>query len=267
MAFGPDSVALRRRVRPAGEREGAAAGQTSAARARSAASAIAKIAERRPRRAVGRGPAEHRLYGGVEMLGAAAVAFPRGRLYEVAAGRIDGVAEALVGRAGRKLHTVTDVGEFNNDHPPPPQNGDAVPGAQPVRPGQPRQEALHQRRQLQPGARGRSADRRARILATFYPGPVTVGMAVAPTRRRSTLPSTATHPTCRAPGTSPPSRRRARCEGGHGLTTPIDMAFAKDGTQHVSSSTPRSSTSKHLRYVANTDRCSGSTRTGRSPRC
>ena len=105
------------------------------------------------------------------------------RLYEVAAGHMTVSPKLSWVAPGRKLHTVTDVGEFNNDHPPPPQNGDAVPGGNPYD-----LVSLGKKLYISDGNYNRvlEADPLTgglRILATFYPGPVTVGMAVGPDRK------------------------------------------------------------------------------------
>ncbi len=71
------------------------------------------------------------LYGGVEMLGAASVTVLDNRLYEVAAGHMTvSPALSVIDRDGT-MTKMADLGEFNDDHPPPPSNGDAVPGGNP----------------------------------------------------------------------------------------------------------------------------------------
>jgi plastocyanin len=192
------------------------------------------------------------LYGGVEMLGAAAVAFHGGRLYEVAAGHMTVSPKLSWVAPGRKLHTVTDVGEFNNDHPPPPQNGDAVPGGNPYD-----LVSLGKKLYISDGNYNRvlEADPLTgglRILATFYPGPVTVGMAVAPDQKEIYVAQYGNAPYLPGSGyitaVTPEGKVRKAVTG---LTTPIDMAFGKDGTLYVLQYAARFD-SKHLRYVANT---------------
>ena len=107
-----------------------------------------------------------------------------------------------------------------------------------------------------------------RILATFYPGPVTVGMAVGPDSKEIYVAQYGNAPYL--PGSGYIDRRHAGGQGDGrrvtGLTTPIDVAFAKDGTMYVLQYAARFD-SKHLRYVANTGgAASGSTRTARSTR-
>jgi plastocyanin len=192
------------------------------------------------------------LYGGVEMLGAAAVAFHGGRLYEVAAGHMTVSPKLSWVGPGRKLRTVTDVGEFNNDHPPPPQNGDAVPGGNPYD-----MVSLGKKLYISDGNYNRvlEADPLTgglKILATFYPGPVTVGMAVAPDRKEIYVAQYGNAPYLPGSGyitaVTPEGKVRKAVTG---LTTPIDMAFAKDGTMYVLQYAAKFD-SKHLRYVPNT---------------
>lgn len=67
------------------------------------------------------------LYGGVEMLGASGITVMNGQLYEVAAGHMTVSPElSKVSLDGTITH-IADVGAFNNLHPPPGDNGDAVP--------------------------------------------------------------------------------------------------------------------------------------------
>ena len=71
------------------------------------------------------------LYGGIEMLGATGMAVLNGALFELAAGHIT-VSPALsrVTPDG-KLQTVADIGAYNRAHPVPGDNGDAVPMGNP----------------------------------------------------------------------------------------------------------------------------------------
>ena len=71
------------------------------------------------------------LYGGIEMLGATGMAMLDGALFELAAGHIT-VSPALsrVTPDG-KLQTVADIGAYNRAHPVPGDNGDAVPMGNP----------------------------------------------------------------------------------------------------------------------------------------
>ncbi len=71
------------------------------------------------------------LYGGIEMLGATGMAYLNGTLYELAAGHIT-VSPALsrVTTDG-SLQQVADIGAYNRLHPAPGDNGDAVPMGNP----------------------------------------------------------------------------------------------------------------------------------------
>ena len=162
------------------------------------------------------------------MLGAAAVAFHGGRLYEVAAGHMTVSPKLSWVAPGRKLRTVTDVGEFNNDHPPPPQNGDAVPGGNPYD-----LVSLGKKLYISDGNYNRvlEADPLTgglRILATFYPGPVTVGMAAAPDQKELYVAQYGNAPYLPGSGyitaVTPEGKVRKAVTG---LTTPIDMAFGE----------------------------------------
>ncbi len=71
------------------------------------------------------------LYGGIEMLGATGMAFMAGTLYELAAGHIT-VSPALSRvNANGSLERVADIGAYNRAHPVPGDNGDAVPMGNP----------------------------------------------------------------------------------------------------------------------------------------
>ena len=121
--------AVRRRIGPAGERDRAAARQLRRLRPdRHARRASRRSPRRRPRPAVASPAcrtsactAASRCSARPRSPSTGAAVRGRGRPH-------DRVAEALVGRRpAASSRTVADVGEFNNDHPPPPQNGDAVP--------------------------------------------------------------------------------------------------------------------------------------------
>ncbi len=71
------------------------------------------------------------LYGGIEMLGATGLALLNGALFELAAGHIT-VSPALSRvTADGKLQAIADIGAYNRAHPVPGDNGDAVPMGNP----------------------------------------------------------------------------------------------------------------------------------------
>jgi plastocyanin len=67
------------------------------------------------------------LYGGVEMLGASGLTVMDGQIYEVAAGHMTVSPQLSKVSPDGKLTHIADVGAFNNLNPPPGDNGDAVP--------------------------------------------------------------------------------------------------------------------------------------------
>lgn len=189
------------------------------------------------------------LYGGVEMLGAAAVTFFGGRLYEVAAGHMTVSPKLSWVGPGDELREVSDVGEFNNDHPPPPQNGDAVPYGNPYD-----MVALGRKLYISDGNYNRVLEAdpytgALRILATFYPGPVTVGMTPSPDGKELYIAQYGNAPYLPGSGyitaVTPDGKVRKAVTG---LTTPIDMAFGKDGTLYVLQYAGKFD-AKNLKYV------------------
>ena len=71
------------------------------------------------------------LYGGVEMLGASGVTVMDGQLYEVAAGHMTVSPQLSKVNPDGTLTHIADVGAFNDKNPPPGDNGDAVPMGNP----------------------------------------------------------------------------------------------------------------------------------------
>jgi plastocyanin/sugar lactone lactonase YvrE len=192
------------------------------------------------------------LYGGVEMLGAAAVTFYKGKLYEVAAGHMTVSPKLSQITPDGKLHTVADVGEFNNDNPPPPDNGDAVPLGNPYD-----MVALGDRLYISDGNYNRilvadPATGTLRILRTFHPGPVTVGMAVSPDGKEIYVAQYGNAPYLPGSGyIDKVTPAGTVTKAVTGLTTPIDVAFAPDGTMYVLQYAAHFN-AKKLRYIANT---------------
>lgn len=192
------------------------------------------------------------LYGGVEMLGAASVAFLDGQLYEVAAGHMT-VSPALskVSAAG-KLTRIADVGKFNDDNPPPAVNADAVPMGNPYD-----LVGIGGKLYISDGNYNRIieadlATGKLRQLAEFLPGPVTVGMTVGPDGNiyaaqygnAPYLPGSA-----RIDRITPDGKVTQGVV--KGLTTAIDVAFGPDGTMYVLQYAAKFNATK-LRYIENT---------------
>lgn len=187
------------------------------------------------------------LYGGVEMLGAASVAILDGQLYEVAAGHIS-VSPALnrVSPDG-KLTKVADIGKWNDDHPPPPGNGDAVPKGNPydmvawrgklwISDGN-----YNQVLKVDPGT--------GRIDLAFRDDrSVTVGVTVGPDGVYFAQYGPAPY----LPGTARVDKITSdgKVHRGvvKGLQTAIDVAFGRDGTMYVLEYAQKFS-AKKLRYI------------------
>jgi plastocyanin len=193
------------------------------------------------------------LYGGVEMLGAASVAFYKGQLYEVAAGHMTVSPKLSRVTPDGKLVTVADVGKFNNNHPPPAQNGDAVPFGNPFD-----LVAFGDHLFISDGnyntiIEADPATGQLKLLASFHPDPTTVGMAVAPDGKKIYVAQYGNAPYLAGSGYLDTFTPDGQVTVGalKGLTTPIDVAFAKDGTMYVLQYAARFD-SKHLRYVPNT---------------
>ncbi len=173
------------------------------------------------------------LYGGIEMLGAGSVAVLDGTLYEVAAGHM--TVSPLLSRVSPEgeLTSVADIGAFNDANPPPPTNGDAVPMGNPFD-----LVPLDGKLYITDGNYNRileaSLDGNLRILAKWENSPVTVGAVAGPD---GALYVSQFGPAPYVPGTGRIDRVTLDGEITEGyvsdLTTPIDVAFAPDGTMYV----------------------------------
>jgi plastocyanin len=188
------------------------------------------------------------LYGGVEMLGAASVTVLGDRLWEVAAGHMT-VSPALSVVAGDGTMTrIADLGEFNDDHPPPPSNGDAVPGGNPydlvTHAGNLYVSDGNYNRVLAVTPAGKIT-----LLAQWERSPVSVGLAAGPDGNLYVAqfsPAPYTAGTGRIDRVTPAGKVQEGVV--RGLTTPIDVAFAPDGTMYVLQYASRYS-AKRLRYL------------------
>ncbi len=173
------------------------------------------------------------LYGGVEMLGAASMAVLDGQLYEVAAGHM--TVSPLLSRISPdgEMETIADIGEFNEANPPPPSNGDAVPMGNPYD-----LIALDGNLYITDGNYNRileaTLDGSLSILAAWENSPVTVGATAGPD---GSIYVAQFGPAPYVPGTGRIDRVSPEGEVTEGvvsdLTTPIDVAFAPDGTMYV----------------------------------
>jgi sugar lactone lactonase YvrE len=194
---------------------------------------ISRIAPGGPRQDFVTGLPNVGLYGGIEMLGATGVAFLGGALYEAAAGHMT-VSPALsrVSAEGR-LERVADLGAYNRAHPVTRENGDAVPMGNPFA-----LVALDGSLYVTDGNYNRvlkiATDGRVSTLVDFTGDPTSVGAAAGPDANLYVAQFGL------APYT-PGSGRIDRVapdgtvtEGAvRNLTTPIDVAFAPDGTMYV----------------------------------
>ncbi len=187
------------------------------------------------------------LYGGVEMLGAASVTMLDGQLYEVAAGHIS-VSPALnrVSPSG-ELTKIADIGKWNDDHPPPPGNGDAVPKGNPFD-----MVAWQGKLWISDGNYNEvlKVDPATGKIDLVYreDDPVTVGMTVGP----DGIYIAQYGPAPYLPGTARIDKITSdgKVHRGvvKGLQTAIDVAFGRDGTMYVLEYAQRFS-AKKLRYI------------------
>lgn len=173
------------------------------------------------------------LYGGIEMLGAAGVAVLHGQLYELAAGHMTVSPRLSRVAPNGRMTAVADVGAFGKAHPPPSDNGDAVPMGNPFA-LVPLQNNLYftdgnYNRLLKATPQGKIS-----ILASFANDPTTVGAAAAPD---GTIYVCQFSP---APYTRGTGRIDRVSLGGkittgvvRHLTMPIAVSFAPDGTMYV----------------------------------
>ncbi|MCI0438306.1 MAG: ScyD/ScyE family protein [Chloroflexi bacterium] len=189
------------------------------------------------------------LYSGVEMLGAGSVAALDDQLYEVAAGHMTVSPTLSRVAADGSMEAVADVGRFNLDNPPPPSNGDAVPMGNPYD-----LVALGGDLYITDGNFNRiikaTTGGSLSLLAQWENSPVTVGAAAG---LDGNLYVTQFSPAPYNPGTGRIDRvspNGAVEEGvAHNLTTPIDVAFAPDGTMYVLQYAAEFSPER-LRYIA-----------------
>jgi plastocyanin len=193
------------------------------------------------------------LYGGVEMLGAAAVAYFHGQLYELAAGHMTVSPKLSRVTPSGKLVTVADIGKFNNDHPPTGANGDAVPFGNPFA-----MVALGDHLYITDGNYNRviEADPKTgtlKLFATFDPDPTSTGVTVGPGGKELYVDQYGTAPYLAGSSRIDTVSATGKWTKGvlTGLTTPIATAFAKDGTMYVLEYAEQFD-SKRLRYVVNT---------------
>lgn len=192
------------------------------------------------------------LYGGVEMLGAGSVTMFKGQLYEVAAGHM--TVSPMLSRVtpDGKLVGVADVGKFNNDNPPPKENGDAVPLGNPYD-----MVAVGDHLFISDGnynsiIEATPATGKLRLLHYFRPDPTTVGMAVGPDGDIY-VAQYGNAPYLPGSGRIDKITPEGKVTQGvvTGLTTPVDVAFAQDGTMYVLQYAAKFN-AKKLRYVPNT---------------
>lgn len=188
------------------------------------------------------------LYGGVEMLGATGLAVLDGQLYEVAAGHMT-VSPALskVNPDGT-LNAIADVGKFNDQHPPPGDNGDAVPMGNPFS-----LVAWNGNLYFTDGNYNRitksTPDGQLSVFAEFANDPTTTGATVGPDGNLYVCQFG------RAPYTAGTGEIDMITPDGKitsgaikNLTTPIDMAYAPDGTAYILQYAAEFS-SEQLRYI------------------
>jgi plastocyanin/sugar lactone lactonase YvrE len=173
------------------------------------------------------------LYGGIEMLGATGVAFLGGTLYELAAGHITVSPTLSRVTPDGTLQPVADIGAFNRLHPVPGDNGDAVPMGNPYD-----LVVLGNNLYITDGNYNRvlkvTPDGSVSLLTDFGGDPTSVGAAAGPdgnlyVAQFGVAPYT--------PGTGRVDRvtpdGTVTSGAVTGLTTPIDVAFAPDGTMYV----------------------------------
>ncbi|MDQ3548664.1 MAG: ScyD/ScyE family protein [Chloroflexota bacterium] len=173
------------------------------------------------------------LYGGVEMLGAGSVANLDGQLYELAAGHMT-VSPALSRiNANDELEPIADIGAYNKANPPPPSNGDAVPLGNPydlvASEGNLYVTDGNFNRVLKVTPEGEIS-----IFAAWENSPVTVGAGVGPD---GNIYVAQFSPAPYTPGSARIDRIDLDGTITEGvvtnITTPIDVAFAPDGTMYI----------------------------------
>lgn len=173
------------------------------------------------------------LYGGIEMLGPTGLAVLDGQLYEVAAGHM--TVSPLLSRLSPdgKMTKVADLGAYNKEHPADPSNGDAVPLGNSYA-----MVALDGNLYITDGNYNRVLKATPKgdlsIFAKWDESPVTVGAAAGPD---GCLYVTQFSPAPYSPGSGRVDKVAPDgtiTEGAvRGLTTPIAVDFAPDGTMYV----------------------------------
>lgn len=173
------------------------------------------------------------IYGGIEMIGAAAVASLNGQLYEVAGAHM--TVSPVLARVGPDggLTPVADVGAFNKANPPPPSNGDALPTGNPFD-LVPLGGALY----ISDGNYNRilraTPDGALSVVAQWENSPVTVGMAAGPDGNLYVAqfsPEPYVKGSARVDRVTPDGKVTEGVV--KDLTNAIDVAFAPDGTMYV----------------------------------
>ncbi len=173
------------------------------------------------------------LYGGIEMLGATGMAVLNGALYELAGGHITVSPTLSRVSPDGKLQAVVDIGAYNRAHPVPGDNGDAIPMGNPFD-----VVALGQNLYVTDGNYNRvlkvTPQGTITTLVDFRGDPTTVGAAAGPDgnlyiAQFGLAPYT--------PGSGHVDRLTPDGTVTEGvvrnLTTPVDVAFAPDGTLFV----------------------------------
>jgi plastocyanin len=173
------------------------------------------------------------LYGGIEMLGSTGVAVIDDELYHVPAGHMTVSPPVSRVAADGTMTTIADIGAFNDENPTHPTNGDAVPMGNPYD-----LVALDGDLYVTDGNYNRvikvTLDGEMSLLAQWENSPVTVGAGAGPDGNLYVAQFSP------APYNAGSGRVDMVTPGGEvtegvvtGLTTPIDVAFAPDGTMYV----------------------------------
>lgn len=173
------------------------------------------------------------IYRGAEMLGAGSVAFMDSVLYEVAAAHMTVSPLLSVVNPDGTLTTVADVGAFNDANPPPGNNGDAIPWGNPFD-----MTGLDGALYITDGNYNRvlkaTPEGELSVFAAWEFSPVTTGIAAGPDGNLYICqfsPSPYFEGSGRIDMATPAGEVT---EGAvTNLTTPIDVAFADDGTMYV----------------------------------
>ena len=173
------------------------------------------------------------LYGGIEMLGATGLAYLGGTLFEVAAGHITVSPGVSRVSPDGKLQRVADLGAYNRAHPVGRDNGDAVPLGNPFG-----MVGLGENLYVTDGNYNRvfkvTPEGTISTLVDFGGDPTTVGLAAGPD---ASLYIAQFGAAPYAPGSGRVDRVTLDGTLTSGvvknLTTPIDVAFASDGSMYV----------------------------------